>query len=150
MTQHIVLSKHFYISMFHPKINCACSLLLICACKSHLTWSIYSHHVWVKWCLIYPLPPAFRVLMCKSQEIWILSFQKLNNEVLHKNVNFYKYIRKRGKRSSILVVTRKNFGNKEICFHILLLLFYCVMLVNALISPKPSFLIFKRDNSTTF
>lgn len=54
--------------------------------------SIYSQNIWFKWCFVHRWPQAFMVLIYKSQEIWKLSIQKLNNKVLHKNRNFYKYI----------------------------------------------------------
>lgn len=37
---------------------------------------------WVKWCLVHPVPLAFRVFIHKPQEIWKLSIQKLQNKVL--------------------------------------------------------------------
>lgn len=40
------------------------------------------YHLWIKWCLVHPMPLAFMVLTSKSQEIWKLFFQKLSSEVL--------------------------------------------------------------------
>lgn len=46
------------------------------------------YYMWVKWCLVHPVPLAFRVLIRKSQEIWKSSIQKLKNKVLHKKCKF--------------------------------------------------------------
>lgn len=115
----MVLSKHLYIGMLHPKMNSACYLLPIFACKVLSSQSIYSLHMWVKWRPVHPLPKAFRILMWESQEIWKSSIQKLSNKVLYKKiVNSYKFIctyhviddRKRGKRLNRLLVKQKGLA----------------------------------------
>lgn len=45
--------------------------------------------MWVKWCLIYPLPQTVNVLIDKSQEIGKLSVQKLSHKVLQYKIDIF-------------------------------------------------------------
>ena len=58
-----------YTDITHPKMNVACCLLPTFAYKAILPYLVYSHHLWVKWFLVHPMPLAVNVLTPKSQEI---------------------------------------------------------------------------------